>query len=445
MNLRLENLGREIWWLPGARIRHFIGAERVRLRWQLRSEFEQSRCRVTIKFRERRQLSDRLFYGGGRVLIAPWWCAVNLVLASLIWPFRERTPCRAVAGARGEDGRSCQRSAGALMPLRPTGITTATPMSEPLLISIVIPAFNAETTLAESLESVQSQTFADFEVVIVDDGSTDGTPGIARRFCAGDPRFSLMVGPHAGVSAARNAALDKARGGIIAFLDADDTWFPEKLERQIEVFREEPRVNLVFTNCHFWDGQRDLGRGYRTDKPLPEANPIRRLMRDNPFVFSTVAVRREFLSLAGGFDPELSAAVDWDLWLRMAERGLCARGLREPLARYRRSPGSVSADKVKMAAANVRMFERRLAAAPRKWQSRYRRALALARGKAELAGARALIDSAPDAIAPAIWRAWRHDARRLKWLLWYLAVIWPRAAGGAWTAEIVRGKLRRKW
>jgi glycosyltransferase involved in cell wall biosynthesis len=127
LNLRLETLGREIWWLPGARIRHFIGAERVRLRWRLRSEFEQSRSRVTIKFRNRPRRSARLLYGCGRVLIAPPWCAVNLVLASLTWPFgngrfavRSLTRAARTAGIATELlARSCRPAEPESQPPRP--------------------------------------------------------------------------------------------------------------------------------------------------------------------------------------------------------------------------------------------------------------------------------------------------------------------------------------
>ena len=92
----------------------------------------------------------------------------------------------------------------------------------------------------------------------------------------------------------------------------------------------------------------------------------------------------------------------------------------------------------------VRLLERRLASVAPEWRPRYRRALAFARARSELAAARAVLDSQPDALAPAVRRAWRHDPR-MKWMLWYLAVTWPRALGGAATTEMIREKLRRKW
>src|ERR1700722_20075762 len=140
-------------------------------------------------------------------------------------------------------------------------------MSEPL-ISVIIPAFNSASTLAESLQSVQAQTFKNFEAIIVDDGSTDETPDIARGFCAADSRFTLIRQPNGGVSAARNNGLGRARGEWVAFQDADDVWFAEKLERQLELTRQHPDANFIFTNMYFWDGARDLYPTYDARKRL---------------------------------------------------------------------------------------------------------------------------------------------------------------------------------
>ena len=118
------------------------------------------------------------------------------------------------------------------------------PKSEPPLVSIVTPVFNCGSVLADTLESARAQTFRDFEVIIVDDGSTDDSAAVARRFCEMDPRFSLVQQSNAGVSAARNTAIPRARGEWIAFLDGDDIWFPEKLAVQMRLSREDPRANL---------------------------------------------------------------------------------------------------------------------------------------------------------------------------------------------------------
>ncbi|HTV75606.1 MAG TPA: glycosyltransferase family A protein, partial [Candidatus Baltobacteraceae bacterium] len=237
-------------------------------------------------------------------------------------------------------------------------------IKNPPLVSVIMPVWNGATFLAESLCSLQAQTYAHFEVIIVDDGSTDDTPAIARRFCEADSRFTFTQQTHAGVSTARNTALARSRGEFFAFLDADDVWSPEKLARQIELFAEGPRINAVFTNFYMWDGQHDLDIWYRPDKPLPEGDVSRRLVFNVGHVcaasMSVAVIRRELFHEAGFFDTELSIGEDWDLLLRMAECGLRVRVTREPLARYRRWKGNATNQKLKMVESNVQVLQKNL-------------------------------------------------------------------------------------
>jgi len=313
-------------------------------------------------------------------------------------------------------------------------------------VSVVIPAFNAAGLVGQTLETLRLQTFQDFEALIVDDGSTDDTAAVVRRFCQDDPRLRLVSRPHAGLSAARNAGMEQARSGFIAFLDADDTWLPQKLERQMELFRADPRMNFSYTNYYFWDGQRDLDTGYREHRPLPDGDTSRQLVFANLYSVSTVIVRREMLELAGRFDTSLDSCEDWDMWLRLAEHGLRARGTREPLARYRRWPGSMSNRKIKMAVNDVLVLEKNLRATRRDGlRPLYRQSLAIARGKLELARARPFIENQPEKIPDALWRAWRFYPRRLKWLMRYLLLTWPKPLGGRATEKIVHRKLIEKF
>ena len=126
------------------------------------------------------------------------------------------------------------------------------------LVSVIIPAFNAAQTVAQTLESLRAQTHENFEAIVVDDGSTDGTAAIVRKFCDADPRFIFTTKPHSGLPGTRNAGIEIARGEFIAFLDADDAWLPEKLARQMDLFRADPRVNLAFTNFFIWE----IGRAH---------------------------------------------------------------------------------------------------------------------------------------------------------------------------------------
>ena len=228
-------------------------------------------------------------------------------------------------------------------------------MSEPL-ISVVIPAFNAAQTLAASLKSVQAQTFKDLEVIVVDDGSTDETAAIARAFCAEDSRFSVVSQPNGGVSVGRNTGIHRARGPWIAFHDADDLWLPEKLARQVEQIRSSPQANFFFTNILFWDGERDLYPTYRADKPLPEGDTMKRLIFADIYSINSVVVSRETLFAHELFDPELKSSQDWDMWLRIGEHGLQARGVREPMVRYRRWAGSKTSRRLDVADANIQLL-----------------------------------------------------------------------------------------
>ena len=112
------------------------------------------------------------------------------------------------------------------------------------LVSIVIPVFDAEGTLGEAVTSVLAQTLEAIEVIVVDDGSTDGSAEVVRRIA--DPRVHVAVEPHRGAAAARNAGVARARGALLAFLDADDRWARRKLERQWSVLRADPSVDMVF-------------------------------------------------------------------------------------------------------------------------------------------------------------------------------------------------------
>jgi glycosyltransferase involved in cell wall biosynthesis len=320
------------------------------------------------------------------------------------------------------------------------------PTFEAPLVSVVIPVFNGANVIGETLESVRNQIFQNFEVIIMDDSSTDDSAAVIRRFCETDSRFRLVTQPNTGPAAALNALILQARGEWIALLDQDDVWFPQKLECQMALSREDPRANFLFTNFYFWDGQRDLHLMYREDEPFPEGDTIRQLIFDYTYCLSTVVLRRQTLLDVKLFDPELRMSHDWDMWLRIAEHGIWARGIRGPLARYRRWPGSVSvARRLACDEDNVLAIKRRLRATQRPGLlPLYRRSLAGLQTHCEMAHARLLVESKPDAVRPFVWRAWRHD-RRWKWLRWYLCLVWPKWLGGTATRKYVHRRIIRRW
>jgi glycosyltransferase involved in cell wall biosynthesis len=187
-------------------------------------------------------------------------------------------------------------------------------------VTVVIPAYNAESSIRAALNDVLGQTFLDLEVIVCDDGSTDGTAEAARDTLAGGPArvpWRIYTLGRYGAAGARNYAIRAARGEFVAFLDDDDRWAPEKLEASLAAI-DDDGLDLV---CHseFWvdqEGTRQL-RVYR-DLFNPAVHPVVSLMRNNPLSTSAVVVRREALITAGLFDESLPSAEDYDLWIRLA-------------------------------------------------------------------------------------------------------------------------------
>ena len=215
------------------------------------------------------------------------------------------------------------------------------------LVSVLVPAYDAEATLAETLASVREQTLEDFEVIVVDDGSRDGTADVARDFAARDARFKLLEQANAGVAAARNTALAAAKGEFVAPLDADDLWHREKLERQL---RRASTADSAVVCVYSWsvdidESSRVVAR--RLDLDLYEGDVYAALVFTNFIGNASVPlIRAEVLRAVGGWDASLRARAaqgceDWLLYLRLAEKGPFAleRGF---LVGYRQSEASMS-------------------------------------------------------------------------------------------------------
>jgi glycosyltransferase involved in cell wall biosynthesis len=227
-------------------------------------------------------------------------------------------------------------------------------------ISVVIPAYNAMRFLPAAVDSVFAQSFRDFEILLVDDGSTD----TIREFAAGcdDPRLRLVRQENRGVSAARNRGIAEARGEFVAFLDADDLWDPPKLERQLAVLAADPRAGLCHTGVRFID---EFGR--ETGRPQIAARAVQRwadVVRENPVACgSTPLVRTACLREAGPFDEALRFAEDWDLWIRIAARHHF-RAIRAPLTAYRRHSAAATNHRPNMIPSMQRVLDRAFADRP---------------------------------------------------------------------------------
>ena len=219
-------------------------------------------------------------------------------------------------------------------------------MPEPTF-SIVMPAFNTASMIGAAIGSALAQTCGDFELLVVDDGSTDGTRDIVKC-CQADARVKLLTaGPRGGPGAARNAGIARARGMYVSMLDSDDLWLPTYLERAGETLDRDPSVGFVCAESWTLDDPPGLLRrpvvrlGRRTARVFEADELLRRLVRRNFVVNSTVTARRSMLVAAGGWNSSLRAAVDFDLWLRIAAAGYGAVFLPDPLAVYRVRRGSI--------------------------------------------------------------------------------------------------------
>jgi glycosyltransferase involved in cell wall biosynthesis len=205
-------------------------------------------------------------------------------------------------------------------------------------VSVLVATFNCGNFLRETLNSVVDQTVADFEVVIVDDGSDDDTTAIVRPFIA-DGRFRYYRTEHRGQSAAKNLSVALSRAPLLAFLDADDVWVPDKLERQIRLLREQPDAGVVYSRRTLID---EGGRPVPYQQPvLYRGNILPQIFQDNFICFSSVMLRRQVFDKVGAFDERLPLAVDYELWLRVASWFLFDF-VDEPLIQYRTGHASLS-------------------------------------------------------------------------------------------------------
>jgi len=198
-------------------------------------------------------------------------------------------------------------------------------------VSVNIPVFNDEKYIGRTLESVLVQTFKDIEIIVVDDGSIDRTAEIVRGFK--DVRIKYYYQGNAGIGAARNAAISKSTGEYIAFLDHDDLWLSEKLEKQMALFEKKPAPGLVFSDAMLFNEKGDLYNMYAGRKP-PRGMVFRDLLVDYFISIATVVVRRDVLEDIGLFPPHMMMAEEYDLFLRIAYK-YPFDYVDEPLAKYR--------------------------------------------------------------------------------------------------------------
>jgi glycosyltransferase involved in cell wall biosynthesis len=223
-----------------------------------------------------------------------------------------------------------------------------------MTISVIIPVYNGENTIKETIESVVNQTFTDLEIIIINDGSTDSTVEIVKNIP--DTRIQLHSYPNAGLAASRNRGISCSQGELISFIDADDLWTPDKLAAQYQKLQEHPQVAVAYSWTDYIDSNSQFLQPGRHVSAT--GNVFSKLLMwsflengSNPLI------RREAIETVGGFDESLCAAEDWDMWLRLAAKYefVCVE---KPQILYRVSGNSMSANLKRQEGACLQVIER---------------------------------------------------------------------------------------
>ena len=184
------------------------------------------------------------------------------------------------------------------------------------LVSIIVPVYNGASTIRETLDSVLQQSVEAFELIVIDDGSTDNTLEVVASF--NDPRLSVFTYPNAGVATTRNRGVTHASAEYISFIDADDLWTPDKLARQLDAFERSPNAAVAYSWTDYID---QTGQFIAHDQQVTFSGNVygELLCRDFLESASNVTIRRQAFLDVGGFDSSLSGAADWDFFLRLAK------------------------------------------------------------------------------------------------------------------------------
>lgn len=239
-------------------------------------------------------------------------------------------------------------------------------------ISVIIPAYNAEHTILETINSVQQQTFSDFEIIVINDGSTDRTLEILSTIA--DSRLKIFSYNNGGLPVARNRGIAHANGEFIAFLDADDLWTPDKLELQLAALHQHPEVGVAYSWTLFMDEQ---GKSFHADKPIFfEGDVYGNLLVKNFLASgSNPLIRKQAVESVGEFYSPAGGSADWDYWLRLAARWHFVV-VPKPQILYRQSSSSMSSKIEFMEECKSIVLERAFESAPTQFQSLKNQSLA---------------------------------------------------------------------
>ncbi|ACK72959.1 glycosyl transferase family 2 [Gloeothece citriformis PCC 7424] len=239
-------------------------------------------------------------------------------------------------------------------------------------ISVIVPTYNAESTILETVNSVLNQTFKDFELIIIDDGCTDKTLDLIGSIK--DSRIKVFSAQNGGLPVARNRGIRNAVGDYISFIDADDLWTPNKLEKQLKTLEENPSSGVAYSWTTFIDKNSQIL--YPGDKYLFEGNVYPKLLTKNIIGSgSNILVKRKYLELVGEFDPSLKSCEDWEYNIRLAKH-CCFKVVPEYQILYRKYSQSMSYKVDTMEKAHLIVINRSFENAPKELQHLKKKALA---------------------------------------------------------------------
>lgn len=213
------------------------------------------------------------------------------------------------------------------------------------LVSVIVPAYDVAEYIGEALDSVLAQTFTNYEIIVINDGSPD-TEALEKALAPYQSRIVYLKQENRGVSAARNRGISTARGPLIAFLDGDDTWLPEYLQIQVARIQADPTIDVLYPNVMMFGDSSEAGEEFMAICPSNGEVTFERLLLQECNVSNCSIARRETIMRAGLFDESLRSVEDFDLWLRVIKQGGRIVYHRDVLARYRRRHGSLTADPV---------------------------------------------------------------------------------------------------
>lgn len=225
-------------------------------------------------------------------------------------------------------------------------------------VSVIIPAYNQAAYLGDTLQGVLAQTYRDYEVIIVDDGSTDKTQRIARDFVKARPNNSTYIyQPNMGLAVARNTGIRAANADLVALLDSDDIWLPDYLETMMLLYRQNSGVDVCYCGVQYMDTY-GIDLPQISNQTLPPTQLYAALLRANFLIPSTILLRKMAVVGTGYFDGAFRRLQDWELWLRMLRLGYRFVGTDEILVRYRVHRESLSVDPVGGQRAMLDMVEK---------------------------------------------------------------------------------------